>query len=91
MMDLNKDGVLDKFEFILAQRSLGYIILSNFMSSNLSCRRGPLIYGIPYLDGDIDRLFAVYDRNCDGRVDFTEFESLIQESLMKSPWRAFSE
>lgn len=24
MMDLNKDGVLDKFEFILAQRSLGY-------------------------------------------------------------------
>lgn len=25
MMDLNKDGVLDKFEFILAQRSLGYV------------------------------------------------------------------
>ena len=54
-------------------------------------RRGPLIYGIPYLDGDIDRLFAVYDRNSDGKVDFNEFESLIQESLKRAPWRAFSE
>ena len=90
MMDTNKDGVVDKSEFVLAKRLMGYVLLINYSidsCNNIPIRTGPLLYGNPILSGDLDVLFAKYDINGDGQIDFDEFVGLIEEDLENFPLR----
>ena len=60
------------------------IIIVNLI---LFIRTGPLLYGNPILSGDLDVLFAKYDVNGDGQIDFDEFVGLIEEDLESFPLR----
>jgi hypothetical protein len=84
MLDINKDGKVDKIEFILSQRLMGYLSCFYFHLDDSWCivyRIGPVVYGADIIE--TDALFSKHDINADGKMDFKAFRALIEDDLTK--------
>ena len=86
LIDVNRDGLVDKFELKLARSLMKYGMTDMIYYSHKSIYRLPLdcssdnqVYGETMKDSEL--LLRRYDGNKDGKLEFDEFANLVEAGI----------